>query len=118
VIEVDLSYKGKNKKVKLEPKGIYAVSDGNRILKVTPSGEYFEIFKHGFDFYYDRPGHFYDDPNNFSLYYFPDGGRIGTTQSGDLAIRIRGPKQVNVPPVCRFKINYKKGYSIPVRLVK
>lgn len=117
-IEVDRTYKNKSKKVKLDPKGIYAVSDGNRILKVTPSGEYFEIFKHEFDFYYERPGHFYDEPNNLSPYYFPGGGRIGMTQSGDLAIRIGGPKQANILPVYRFKINYKKGYSIPVSLVK
>lgn len=117
-IEVDRTYKGKSKKVKLDPEGIYAISDGNRILKVTPSGEYFEIFKHGLDFYYDRPGLFYDEPNNLSPYYFPGGGRIGMTQSGDLAIRIGGPRQVNVFPVYRFKINYKKGYSIPVSLIK
>lgn len=118
MIEVDRTYKGKNKKVKLAPKGIYVVSDGNKILKVTPSGEYFEIFKHGFDFYYDRPGYFYDDPNYASAYYFPEGGRIGTTPSGDLAIRIGGSKQINILPVYRFKINYNKGYSIPVNLIK
>ncbi len=117
-IEVDRTYKEKNKKVKLDPAGIYAVSDGNRILKVTPSGEYFEIVKHGFDFYYDRPGYFHDEPNNLSSYYFPGGGRIGATQSGDLAIRIGGPKQINSIPVYRFKINYKKGNSIPVSLRK
>lgn len=73
------------------------------------AGEYFEVFKHGFDFYYDRPGYFYDEPNNFSSNYFPGGGRIGATQSGDLAIRIGGPKQINIAPVYRLKINYKKG---------
>lgn len=118
VTEVDRTYKGKNKKVKLNPAGIYAVSDGNRILKVTPSCEYFEIFKHGLDFYYEHPGYFYDEPNNLSPYYFPGGGRIGATPSGDLAIRIGGPKQINIAPVYRFKINYKKGYSIPVSLIK
>jgi hypothetical protein len=118
VIQVDRTYNGKNKKVKLNPTGIYAISDGTRILKVTPSGEYFEMFKYGFDFYYDRPGYFYDEPNNFSSYYFPGGGRIGVTQLGDLAIRIGGQKQINVSPVYRFKINYKKGNSIPVSLIK
>lgn len=118
VVEVDRTYKGKKRKVKLNPTGIYAVSDGNRILKVTPSGEYFEIVKRGFDFYYDRPGYFYDQPTTFSPYYFPGGGRIGTTGSGDLAIRIGGPKQIDIVPIYRFKINYKKGYSIPVSLIK
>jgi hypothetical protein len=118
VVEVDRTHKGKKRKVKLSPMGIYAVSDGDRILKVTPSGEYFEIVKRGFDFYYDRPGYFYDDPNNFSSNYFPGGGRIGTTPSGDLAIRIGGPKQINTSPVYQFKINYRKGYSVPVNIIK
>ncbi|MDR6807509.1 hypothetical protein J2Y45_004709 [Dyadobacter sp. BE34] len=118
VVEVDRTYKGKKRRVKLNPSGIYAVSDGDRILKVTPSGEYFEIVKRGFDFYYDRPGYFYDQPNTYSPYYFPGGGRIGTTGSGDLAIRIGGPKQIDIVPTYRFKINYKKGSSIPIGLVK
>ena len=71
IIEVDRAYKGKKRKVKLDPTGIYAVSDGDRVLKVTSSGEYFPVIKHGFDFYYDRPGYFYDQPNTFSPYYFP-----------------------------------------------
>jgi hypothetical protein len=118
MIEVDRTYKDKNKKVKLDPADVYAVSDGNRILKVTSSGEYFEMFKHGFDFYYDRPGYFHDEPDNFPPYYFPGGGRIGITQLGDLAIRIGGSKQINVAPVYRFKINYKKGNSVPDSLIK
>lgn len=118
VVEVDRAYKGKKKRVKLDPTGIYAVSDGDRILKVMSSGEYFEIVKRGFDFYYDRPGYFYDQPNTFSPYYFPGGGRIGTTGSGDLTIRIGGPKQIDIVPIYRFKINYKKGSSIPIGLAK
>jgi len=60
IIEVDRTYKGKKRRVKLDPSGIYAVSDGDRILKVSPSGEYFPITTLGFDFYYDHPGFFYE----------------------------------------------------------
>lgn len=49
-----------------------------------------------------------EETNAFSPYYFPGGGRIGTTGSGDLAIRIGGPKQIDIIPIYRFKINHKK----------
>ena len=117
VVQVDRTYNNNKRKVKLDPMGVYAVSDGNRILKVTSSGEYFEVIKRGSDFYYDRPGSFAEQPNSFSP-YFPGGGRLGTTRSGDLAIRIGGPRRINELPIYRFRINYQKGNSIPIGLVK
>lgn len=118
VIEVDRTYKNNKRKVKLDPTGIYAVSDGNIILKITSSGEYLEIIKQGSDFYYDRSGSFSDQSNTFSSYYLPEGGRLGTTGSGDLTIRIGGPRRINELPIYRFRINYQKGNSVPVGLVK
>jgi hypothetical protein len=116
-IQVDRTYKNNGRKVKLDPTGIYAVSDGNRLLKVTSSGEYFEITKQGFNFYFDMPGSFADQPNAFSS-YSPDGGRMGATASGDLTIRFGGPRYINNIPFYRFKINYQKGNSVLVGLVE
>ena len=116
-IQVDRIFKIKNRKVKLDPEGIYAVTDGKTLLKVTASGEYFEIKKRGLDFYYDRPGSFSSQEYPFSPYYFPGGGRIGTTMTGDMVIWLNKSPQVNTS-FYRFKINHRKGNSVPVAVVE
>lgn len=116
-IQVDRIFKARNRKVKLDPEGIYAVSDGKRLLKVTAAGEYFEIKKRNFDFYYDRPGSFSGQEYPFSPNYFPGGGRVGTTMTGDMVIWLNKSPQENIP-YYRFKINHRKGNSVPVAVVE
>ncbi|WP_221391738.1 hypothetical protein [Dyadobacter sp. NIV53] len=115
-IQVDRVFKNKNRKVKLDPTGIYAVSDGKKLIKVTSSGEFLEIRKQNFDFYYDRPGSFSSQEYPFAPNYFPGGGRIGTTRTGDLVIRLNKSDADNTP-FYRFKINHRKGNSVPVSIV-
>lgn len=101
-------YGAKKKKIELENDGIYAVSDGERLVKAT-SGGYFEIKKEGFQLYYDRPGS-YSESNNAAVIGGAAFGLIGAIVASGIS-----PDKSNL---YRFRINHRKGNSVPIALVR
>jgi hypothetical protein len=111
-------YKVKNRKIPLEFEGVYAVSDGNKIFKVSAQGDYFEIKKQNFDFFYERVGSFAAQPANaIPLYIYP-GGLIGGVVAGAVIGGINAATAQNTIQRYRFRINHRRGNSIPVVVVK
>ncbi|OJV19709.1 MAG: hypothetical protein BGO21_21850 [Dyadobacter sp. 50-39] len=93
----------RRKKVQLTTNGFYAISDGMNLFKATPEG-LFKINKIGQKLFYDRPGSF-TDPSNVGIYF----GMAGAMLSFSLS-----PHKINL---FRFKINHRRGNSIPVGIV-
>ena len=60
-IKVYKIYKAKNRKIKLESEGIYAVSNGDKLYKAT-SHQFYEIKKDDKGFFYDRPASLSNGP--------------------------------------------------------
>lgn len=106
-------YKDNKKRAELDPKGVYAVSDGEKLLKIAGDGEYFAMQRIGLDFYYRRPVSFAEQTNTFFPNSYAAQGRIGTNPYGDRIIRL-GPLPTYQGPWYLFKINHRKGNSIPV----
>ncbi|KQS23825.1 hypothetical protein [Dyadobacter sp. Leaf189] len=103
-------YYGTRKKgVQLEPTGLYAISDGINLYKATSAG-FFEIKNVNQRLYYDRPGSF-TDANSGAMWgaYFGLAGSIVAS-----SISASGNKNY----LFRFKINHRRGNSIPIGLAE
>lgn len=98
-------YGTRKKGVLLETTGIYAISDGLNIYKATTAG-FFEIKNMNQRLYYDRPGSFTDASNGamWGMYF-------GVT--GVLIANAISPSR-NQFYLFRFKINHRRGNSIPI----
>jgi hypothetical protein len=118
-IKVYRVFKVKNKKVKLETEGIYAVSDGNIILKATSAGEFYQLKKVDSDFYYERSGSFSGQGNSAAMMPFMYGGAVGGAIGAVIIIAADGSISLG-PPVqrYRFRINHRRGNSIPVAVIE
>lgn len=117
-IKVFRIFKAKNRKVKLDNQGIYAVSDGNILIKVTSAGDYCIMTKENSDFYYERTGSFASQPNNamMPLMY---GGAVGGAIGAMIIIAADG--SISYGPKIeryRFRINHRRGNSIPLMVVQ
>ncbi|WP_090153112.1 hypothetical protein [Dyadobacter soli] len=94
----------RRKKVQLETSGFYAISDGIKLFKATSEG-LFEIKKIDHKLFYDRAGSF-TDPGNAGIYFGMAGAMIAFSLS---------PHKINL---FRFKINHRRGNSIPMGIVE
>jgi hypothetical protein len=110
VFEVTKNRKGKLKFKKLEPVELYSFTFNGKLFKANSMG-FFEMYKQGFDFYYNGQTSFtVSQSKDFdSFNYFLTGGIAGSL-AGSLAHDIHYKK--NNSDYFTFKINYKKGNSI------
>jgi len=107
-IKVFKIYK-KGRKIKLESEGMYAVSDGKNLYKATAKN-FYEIRKEGMDFYYDRPASIAESNSAGVLAAGAAFGLMGSLiMSGASGNRVNWYK---------FKINYRRGNSIPISVVE
>lgn len=107
-------FKEKNRKVQLESEGVYAVSDGNILVKVTSAGNYCLMAKENFDFYYERSGYFAGAGGSPMLPMAAVmGGAIGA--SIVVAAGVDGRPKVER---YLFRINHRRGNSVPITLIK
>lgn len=104
-IKVYRFYGAKKRKVALDTEGIYAVSDGNLLLKASSEG-YYQIRKIGSDLIYDRPATFYKTYGGapFVMVFGVTGAVIASSLT-------------NSGSTYRFMINHRRGNSIPVAVV-
>lgn len=100
--------KGKN--VELDSKAVYAVYDGNYLLKATKMG-FYELKKEGTDFYFfgQIAPKYLTGGNNVSPVI---GSSIGGGGIG-IGVRIMSPSN-QIPVLNNFKINYRTGNPIQV----
>lgn len=91
------------KKKKLDCKTVYAVSDGNTLLKATSIG-FYKLQKVGDDFYYTGQTSF-SYANNVAM---------GSLAFGLIGVAIASNVQKPGNELYRFRINYLKGNSIPL----
>jgi len=107
-IKVFKIYKN-GRKIKLESEGMYAVSDGKNLYKATAKN-FYEIRKEGMDFYYDRPASIAESNSGGVLAAGAAFGLMGSLiMSGASGNRVNWYK---------FKINYRRGNSIPISVVE
>lgn len=107
-IKVYKIYKASNRKIQLQSEGIYAVSDGQRLYKAT-SKNFYEVKKIGSDLFYDRPAVMSE--NNA-------GGLIGGSAFGLMGYMVGSAISESKARTYRFKINYRRGNSIPVAMME
>lgn len=93
---------GKRKKTKLDNKTVYAVSDGNILLKATTIG-FYRLKKINHDFYFVGQTSF-SNSNNVAMW----GAAFGLVGAAIAAEAERNTQ------LFRFKINYRRGNSIPI----
>ena len=99
-----LNEKGKKQKVK--QKEVYAVSDGNAVLKSTELG-YFELYKENGDFFYVGNTSFTHESNVTTAWaWFGITGAIIASNSD------RESRQFIL------KVNHRKGNSVPIGIAK
>jgi hypothetical protein len=96
-------YGAKKKKVLLEPTGLYAISDGMNLYKATSAG-FFEIRRANQNLYYERPGSFTD----------ANSGTVWGIYLGVAGAFIALSKSPSRSYLFRFKINHRRGNSIPI----
>ena len=97
----------KEKNVLLDNKSVYAVCDGNFLLKATRMG-FYELKKEGSDFYFfGQVEPKYSDKSNRVSPVIGTGGGIGV---GIGVALISNP----IPLLNNFKINYRTGNPIQV----
>ncbi|KQS26860.1 hypothetical protein [Dyadobacter sp. Leaf189] len=92
-------YGEKRKKVWIETKGIYAVSDGNRMFKATPYG-FFEIKKGARELYYERNASYTELAGPANTYFGAAGSLV--------------PLRRDMPRRYKLKINHRRGNIIPI----
>ncbi len=109
-------FKAKNRKVQLENEGVYAVSDGNIMVKVSSAGEYYLMKKENSDFYYERSGA-YISQGNLGMVPFYAGGAVGGAVGAMIVIGANGAIGPQVQRYI-FKINHRRGNSIPITVLK
>jgi hypothetical protein len=107
-IKVYKIYKASNRKIQLQTEGIYAVSDGQRLYKAT-SKNFYEVKKIGSDLFYERPA-IMSEGNT--------GGLIGGSAFGLMGYMVGSAISDSKARTYRFKINYRRGNSIPVAMVE
>jgi hypothetical protein len=95
------------------------VSDGNIILKATSAGEFYQLKKVDSDFYYERSGSFSGQGNSAAMMPFMYGGAVGGAIGVVIIIAADGSISLG-PPVqrYRFRINHRRGNSIPVAVIE
>lgn len=97
-------YGTKKKGVRLEPTGIYAISDGINLYKASSAG-FFEMRDVNQRLYYDRPDSFTDASSGaiWGAYFGLAGSIVASSISSSS----------NKSYLFRFKINHRRGNSIP-----
>ena len=106
-IKVYKVYKANNRKIQLETEGIYAVSDGKRLYKATAKN-FYEVKKIGNDFFYDRPAQL----NESNVGAIAGGAAFGVVGA------LIGSGISGKASVYRYRINYRRGNSVPVEVVE
>ena len=107
-VKVYKVYRVKNRKIMLEPEGIYAVSDGEKLYKAT-SKSYYRIKKRGADFYYDRPA---------SITESNPAAIAGAAAFGMMGALLMSGGSEGGAKWYRFKINHRKGNSVLIAEVE
>jgi len=98
-------YGNKKKGVPLETTGVYAISDGLTLYKATAAG-FFEMKNINQRLYYDRPGSF-TDANSGAMW-----GMYFGVAAAVITIPLSASSNKNY--LFRFKVNHRRGNSIPI----
>jgi hypothetical protein len=106
-IRVYKVYKVKSRKIRLETEGVYAVSDGEKLYKATGYG-FYKVDKKGTDLFYDRPA---------SISEANTGALVGAA-FGLVGSLVAAGLDNNKPGLYRFKINYRRGNSVPIAVIQ
>jgi hypothetical protein len=93
----------------IDNNSVYAVSDGNVVCKATTIG-FYKLKRENNDFYYDGKTSFSTSNNNTAAI-------AGAAMFGLIGGMLASSTTVNLD-LFHFKINYRKGNSIPISKVE
>ncbi len=102
------------KKTKIQHRNIYAISDGKTFYKSVSMG-FFQMIHEDNDFFYIRPS---TVGNSYGFIPILGGGLVGGMVAGAAAGLIIGLNSGNNQQILLYKINHRRGNSIPLSKIE